>query len=152
MIKVIENQNSFHCQKQSKYIHECSIFSSWKTGMKGLSLDFGFPDWIWKIVDFFLDKFKTREEYHVNGARSCHGNSQSCKFIVCQIKFFFGPCMTAKLTTIHPSVEKLNWWQCHGLSLRLGQTVSLVMGFGRINWIYLDASSSVSTHLTRQLP
>lgn len=43
--------------------------------MEKLSLESGFRNRIRQIVDFFLDEFKTREEYHVDGARSCHGNS-----------------------------------------------------------------------------
>lgn len=69
-----------------------------------------FHDGIWKVVDFFLDKFKAREKYHVDGARTCHGNPKSYQENKCQNKLLFGSEMLNLLTAIHPPIEKLNRW------------------------------------------
>ena len=45
------------------------------------------------------------------------------------------------LTSIHPSVKKLDLGHLDGLSSGLGQTVALVVGLGRIDRIYLSRRS-----------
>lgn len=49
----------------------------------------------------------------------------------------------ALLTSIHSSIKELDLRHLDGLSPGLGQTVTLVVSFGGIDWIYLSAKVSL---------
>ena len=96
------------------------------------------------VVDLLLDVLERRKEDCVNDAGTGHGNAEAWGMIsngvlevgTLRVHFFHS---LVNLTSVHFPFEKLNTRQRDMLPFSSGQTIPLVVGFCRVNWIDLNS-------------